>query len=82
MLPHVLIRSVRSDQVRCLVLAALLAAVLLPVADAGAVLANQNKRGLRAFTIEGVLRLQEEDIDLGTAALILSREWGTTQTLH
>lgn len=82
MLQHVLIQSFRPDRVRYLVLAALLAAVLLPITDVGAVLANQNKRGLRAFTIEGVLRLQEEDIDLGTAALILSREWGTTQTLH
>ncbi|MBC8378813.1 MAG: tetratricopeptide repeat protein [Planctomycetes bacterium] len=46
------------------------------------ILANQNKRGLRAFTIEGVLRLQEDQIDLGTAALILSRDWGTNKTSH
>ncbi len=50
-------------------------------ADA-AVLANHNKRGLRAYTIDGVLRLPEEEIDLGTAALILSRDWGTNRTSH
>ncbi|MHC4855078.1 MAG: transglutaminase family protein, partial [Planctomycetota bacterium] len=46
------------------------------------ILANQNKRGLRAYTIEGVLRLKEDEIDLATAALILSREWGTPRTAH
>lgn len=47
-----------------------------------AVLANEGKRGLRAYTIEGVLRLKEEEIDLATAALILGRDWGTRQTSH
>jgi tetratricopeptide (TPR) repeat protein len=47
-----------------------------------AILANQNKRGLRAYTIEGVLRLDDSEIDLGSAALILSREWGTQRTTH
>ena len=46
------------------------------------ILANHNRRGLRAYTIEGVLRLQEDEIDLGTAALILSREWGINRTSH
>jgi len=46
------------------------------------ILANQNKRGLRAYTIEAVLRLQEDEIDLATAALILSRDWGTPRTSH
>lgn len=46
------------------------------------ILANQNKQGLRAYTIEGVLRLQDDEIDLATAALILSREWGTPRTAH
>lgn len=45
-------------------------------------LANAQLRGLRAHTVEGVLRLEEDQIDLGTAALIISRNWGTTKTLH
>ena len=66
---------------------AILYAVLLTLATLAGnayseILANQNKRGLRAFTIEGVLRLQEDEIDLGTAALILSRDWGTNKTSH
>ncbi|MHC5093239.1 MAG: tetratricopeptide repeat protein [Planctomycetota bacterium] len=47
-----------------------------------AVLANRDKRGLRTYSIEGVLRLSEDEIDIGTAALILSREWGTQRTTH
>lgn len=58
------------------------AVLLLTAAWADGALANRNKRGLRVLSIEGVLRLQEEDVDLGTAALILSRDWGTRQTLH
>jgi tetratricopeptide (TPR) repeat protein len=38
-------------------------------------LANQNKRGLRISSIEEVLQLNDRDIDLGTAALILSEQW-------
>ena len=45
-------------------------------------LANADLRGLRVHTVEGVLRLKEEEVDLGTAALIISRNWGTTKTLH
>ncbi|MHC5122945.1 MAG: tetratricopeptide repeat protein [Planctomycetota bacterium] len=47
-----------------------------------AVLANRDNRGLRTYSIEGVLRLSEDEIDIGTAALILSREWGTQRTTH
>ncbi len=47
-----------------------------------AALANQHKQGLRAYTIQGVLRLEDDEIDMGTAALILSREWGTQRTTH
>jgi tetratricopeptide (TPR) repeat protein len=63
---------------------ALLLLFMLPlIADAdAAILANNNKRGLRAYTIEGVLRLQDDEVDLGTAALILSRDWGTPKTSH
>ena len=59
-----------------------LAFLLVGMAAVEGTLANQNKRVLLVVSIEGVLRLQEEDIDLGTAALILSRDWGTPQTLH
>jgi len=45
-------------------------------------LANRDKQGLRSYTIEGVLRLQDSQIDIATAALILSREWGTQRTTH
>ena len=45
-------------------------------------LANQGKNGLRLLTIERILRLDDEEIDMGTAALLLSREWGTRKTLH
>jgi len=38
-------------------------------------LANENKRGLYARSIEQVLRLDEAEIDLATAALIVSEEW-------
>ncbi|MCE5186131.1 MAG: tetratricopeptide repeat protein [Planctomycetaceae bacterium] len=60
------------------------AALLLSLGAAclGAGLANRDKQGLRSYTIEGVLRLPDEEIDIGTAALILSREWGTTKTTH
>lgn len=47
-----------------------------------AILANRDKRGLRTYTIDGVLRLPEDEIDIGAAALILSREWGTQRTTH
>ena len=38
-------------------------------------LANANKDGLYARSIEYVLRLDEEEVDLGTAALIVSEQW-------
>jgi len=38
-------------------------------------LANHNKRGLYISSIEEVLQLNDRDIDLGTAALILSEQW-------
>lgn len=56
--------------------------LLLPSGKARAELANAQLRGLRVHTVEGVLRLKEEQIDLGTAALVISRDWGTTKTLH
>ncbi len=38
-------------------------------------LANEGLAGLYAKSIEQVLRLEPEDIDLGTAALIISEQW-------
>jgi len=38
-------------------------------------LANQDKDGLYAKSIEQVLRLEPEDIDIGTAALIVAEQW-------
>ncbi len=38
-------------------------------------LANKNKAGLYARSIEHVLRLREDDVDLATAALIVSERW-------
>ena len=62
---------------------AALAAVIFLVSRAeSAALANQNKQGLEAYTIEGVLRLDDDEIDVCTAALILSREWGMQRTTH
>ncbi|MCF7973360.1 MAG: tetratricopeptide repeat protein [Phycisphaerae bacterium] len=41
----------------------------------GAGLANQSKRGLNVVSIDQVLQLPDDQIDLGTAALIVSEEW-------
>jgi tetratricopeptide (TPR) repeat protein len=38
-------------------------------------LANEDSRGLYARSIEQVLRLEPEEVDLATAALIISEEW-------
>ena len=38
-------------------------------------LANANKQGLYARSIEEVLRLDADEVDLGTAALIISERW-------
>jgi tetratricopeptide (TPR) repeat protein len=38
-------------------------------------LANENKNGRYARSIEQILRLAEEDIDLATAVLIISEQW-------
>lgn len=38
-------------------------------------LANENKSGLYARSIEQVLRLREDEVDLATAALIVSENW-------
>ncbi|MBM4103064.1 MAG: tetratricopeptide repeat protein [Planctomycetes bacterium] len=58
----------------------LMAALAAP-ALSFASLANEDKRGLRITAIDGVFRLPEEEVDLATAALVLSREWGTDKAL-
>jgi len=51
--------------------------ILSPVVQArrGEPLANHNKAGLYAKSIEQVLRLREDQVDLATAALIISEHW-------
>ncbi len=51
--------------------------VLTPVLPAqhNAPLANQDKAGLYAKSIEHVLRLNDDEVDLATAALIISEYW-------
>ncbi len=58
------------------------ASLLLSLQADGVTLANSQKQGLRAYTIEGMLRLPDNEIDIGTAALILSRQWGSQRTLY
>lgn len=69
----------RISPAACLLLSFL---AILPTGRARGELANAELRGLRVHTVEGVLRIPEEQIDLGTAALVISRDWGTTKTLH
>jgi len=49
--------------------------VTLVYAPALAELSNYNPQGLKATTLEEVLVLPDEEIDLATAILILSKEW-------
>ena len=41
----------------------------------GEPLANENRNGLYARSIEQVLRLDDKEVDLGTAVLIVSEQW-------
>jgi tetratricopeptide (TPR) repeat protein len=50
------------------------------VSSVSGALANEDKRGRYMTSIEGVLRLPDNEIDLATAALVLSREWGANKT--
>lgn len=51
--------------------------VFRPLVSLGrdAPLANEDKSGLYARSIEQVLRLSEDEVDLATAALIISEQW-------
>ena len=41
----------------------------------GEPLANEGKSGLYTRSLDQVLRLQEDEVDLATAALIISEQW-------
>ncbi|RKY04279.1 MAG: hypothetical protein DRP66_11950, partial [Planctomycetota bacterium] len=45
-------------------------------------LANTGKDGLRFFTIDKILTLEDDQIDIGTAALLLSRKWSNAKSVH
>ncbi len=45
-------------------------------------LANGNKRGLHMYSIDQILRLEEKEIDIGTAALVLSRQWASEKNIQ
>ena len=58
-----------------LLLGLILLTTILARAPALAELSNYNPEGLKATTLEEVLALPDEEIDLATAILILCREW-------
>ncbi|MCK5000687.1 MAG: hypothetical protein KAS23_14185, partial [Anaerohalosphaera sp.] len=45
-------------------------------------LANERKDGLDIYSIDRILKLNDKEIDIGTAALVLSRQWGTEKILR
>ncbi len=45
-------------------------------------LANRGKLGLNIYPIERILKMSDDQVDLGTAALLISRQWGSPNTLH
>ncbi len=60
-------------EIRFFITLALTGSLLSTASGAG--LANQHKRGLNVISIDQVLRLPDDEIDIGTAALIVSEEW-------
>lgn len=58
-----------------LLLGAILIAAILAYAPVLAQLSNYNPQGLKATTLEEVLVLPDEEIDLATTILILYKEW-------
>ncbi len=54
-----------------------------PFCDAASYrLVNAGKQGLQAYTIDRVLRLHDDQIDVGTAALLLSRQWSNEKSVY
>lgn len=60
---------------RNITIAALMFLCVLRVTSPAEPLANENLTGLYVRSIEQVLRLDPEEIDIGTAALIVAEEW-------
>ncbi len=58
-----------------LLLGVVLLTTILVYTPALAQLSNYNPQGLKAYTLEEVLALRDEEIDLATAIMILYREW-------
>ena len=65
----------------CLVLVFVMVLLLGPVVS-GAQLANSRKLGQNIYSIDRILQLDDADIDICTAALVISRNWGTPKNLH
>ena len=59
----------------CLTICSTIILAVTPSLSADEPLANANLEGLYAKSIESVLRLPPEQIDLGTAVLIVSEAW-------
>jgi tetratricopeptide (TPR) repeat protein len=59
----------------CLTMCSIIVLAVTPCLSADEPLANANLEGLYVKSIEAVLRLPPEQIDLGTAALIISESW-------
>ncbi|MCK4959827.1 MAG: tetratricopeptide repeat protein, partial [Planctomycetes bacterium] len=55
---------------------------LLAPAASAAQLSNSRKLGQNIYSIDRILRLDDADIDICTAALVISRNWGTPKNLH
>jgi len=67
--------KVMTEVLGSLLLGVILLATILAYAPAFAQLSNYNPQGLKAGTLEEVLALRDEKIDLATAIMILYREW-------
>jgi len=66
----------------CIFVAVVVTVVLCGQAPARRRLANFGKDGLRFLTIDKILTLDDDEIDIGTAALLLSRKWSSVKSVH
>lgn len=74
--------SIRMKKYLSILVTVILVAVLCgPVMGRGR-LANSGRDGLRFYTIDKILRLKDDQIDIGTAALLLSRKWSNAKSVH
>ncbi len=74
--------GVRMKKYLSILVTAILLAVLCGQVMGRRRLANTGKDGLRFFTIDRILRLKDDEIDIGTAALLLSRKWSNAKSVH